>query len=75
MRYDRQLCWCVTTFDMLGTPRHELTPNVTVSVAWFFLVAGSYMMTQWAVKKHRNYKKEFGNQYPKNRKALFPFIL
>ncbi|SBS91783.1 3-oxo-5-alpha-steroid 4-dehydrogenase, putative [Plasmodium ovale curtisi] len=31
-------------------------------------------MAIWALKKHSNYKKEFPN-YPKNRKAIFPFIL
>jgi very-long-chain enoyl-CoA reductase len=32
-------------------------------------------MTQWALKKHNNYKREFGKEYPRGRKALFPFIL
>jgi very-long-chain enoyl-CoA reductase len=31
-------------------------------------------MTVWAIKKHKNYKKEFGKEYPK-RQAIFPFIL
>lgn len=30
-------------------------------------------MTIWAIKKHKNYKKEFGKQYPK-RKVIFPFV-
>jgi hypothetical protein len=28
----------------------------------------------WASKKHRAYKKEFGDKYPRNRKAMIPFI-
>jgi len=31
-------------------------------------------MYVWAVKKHRLYRKEFGSEYPKDRKAMFPFI-
>jgi very-long-chain enoyl-CoA reductase len=31
-------------------------------------------MAKWAQKKQRNYKKEFGDKYPGNRKAMFPFI-
>ncbi|KAI9057322.1 hypothetical protein FKP32DRAFT_1598411 [Trametes sanguinea] len=43
--------------------------------AWIFWVAGTYQMAAWAIKKHKNYKKEFGKDYPANRKAMFPFIL
>lgn len=31
-------------------------------------------MTMWALDKHRKYRKEF-KDYPRNRKAIFPFIL
>ncbi|PIL35638.1 hypothetical protein GSI_02367 [Ganoderma sinense ZZ0214-1] len=40
-----------------------------------YAVVSTYQMTVWALKKHRNYKKEFGKEYPRNRKAMFPFIL
>lgn len=40
-----------------------------------FTVAGAYVMTGWALKRHSNYKKIFGDRYPKNRKAIFPYIL
>ena len=46
-----------------------------VALAGIFLVVSVYQMTVWALKKHRNYKKEFGKEYPRNRKAIFPFIL
>lgn len=31
-------------------------------------------MAVWALKKHRNYRKEF-KDYPRKRKAMFPFLL
>ena len=31
------------------------------------------MMVVWAIKKHKNYRKEFGKEYPK-RKVLVPFV-
>ena len=40
---------------------------------WLFVAVSTYQMTVWAIKKHRNYKKEFGDKYPK-RNILFPFI-
>ncbi|XP_015597859.1 very-long-chain enoyl-CoA reductase [Cephus cinctus] len=42
--------------------------------AGLFAFAGAYQMTVWALGKHRAYKKEFPN-YPKNRKAIIPFVL
>ncbi|KAF5279008.1 hypothetical protein FQA39_LY05686 [Lamprigera yunnana] len=42
--------------------------------ALLFTLIGGYQMTVWALSKHRNYKKEFP-EYPKNRKAIIPFIL
>lgn len=42
--------------------------------AWIFLVISTYQMYVWAVKKHRAYRKEFGSDYPRDRKAMFPFI-
>lgn len=42
--------------------------------AALFTFAGMYQMTIWALGKHRNYKKEFSN-YPKQRKAILPFLI
>lgn len=42
--------------------------------AGLFALAGMYQMTVWAIGKHRNYKKEFPN-YPKQRKAILPFLI
>ena len=47
--------------------------DVDVAIAWFFIAVGSYMMGVWAIKKHRNYKKEFGKEYPK-RNIMIPFV-
>ncbi|GAA5872186.1 hypothetical protein JCM16303_001004 [Sporobolomyces ruberrimus] len=57
------------------------------SLAWFaftgltlnwaaglFTVVAVGQMYVWAVKKHRRYRKEFGDKYPRGRKAMFPFI-
>jgi very-long-chain enoyl-CoA reductase len=49
-----------------------LTRNYT---AYIFTVFSIVQMAKWAVEKHRRYKKEFGDKYPKGRKAMFPFIL
>ncbi|ENN76812.1 probable very-long-chain enoyl-CoA reductase art-1 [Dendroctonus ponderosae] len=42
--------------------------------AGLFALTGLYQMTIWALAKHKNYKTEFPN-YPKQRKAIIPFVL
>lgn len=42
--------------------------------ALLFAAAGMYQMTMWALGKHKQYKAEF-KDYPKNRKAIIPFLL
>jgi very-long-chain enoyl-CoA reductase len=44
-------------------------------LAWVFTVLAVGQMGLWALKKHKNYKKEFGKEFPKGRKALIPLIL
>jgi very-long-chain enoyl-CoA reductase len=39
-----------------------------------FLGVGAAQMTVWALKKHRNYRREF-KDYPRGRKAIFPFVI
>ena len=39
-----------------------------------FATLGFMQMSQWALGKHRNYKKEFSN-YPRSRKAIVPFFI
>eukprot|EP01137_Pigoraptor_chileana_P029414 Opistho-2@14629 len=43
--------------------------------AVIFTIAGLVQMSVWALGKHRNYKKEFGNEYPRGRKAILPFLV
>ncbi|KAJ7629377.1 3-oxo-5-alpha-steroid 4-dehydrogenase-domain-containing protein, partial [Mycena polygramma] len=40
-----------------------------------FLAVSTVQMALWAVKKQGAYKKEFGDKYPRSRKAMFPGIL
>lgn len=42
--------------------------------SYVFLVVGTGTMMMWAKQKHAKYKKTFGSKYPKNRKAMIPFI-
>lgn len=44
------------------------------STAWFFYVVGTGQMIIWAIKKHKSYRKEFGSDYPRGRKIMFPFL-
>merc|ERR1712137_114976 len=48
--------------------------------AVLFMAQGAYQMYVWALGKHKRYKREFNGEngttvYPKNRKALVPFVL
>lgn len=49
-----------------------LTQTLT---AILFTIAGALQMTVWAQQKHRAYKKEFADKYPKQRKAIIPFVI
>lgn len=42
--------------------------------AWLFWTVSTAQMMSWAAKKQRAYKKEFGKDYPRKRKAMIPFI-
>ena len=52
----------------------ELT-IILLSSAWLFVAVGGFIMSKWALKKHKAYKREFGEAYPRHRKAIIPFIL
>lgn len=41
---------------------------------WLFYIVGTGTMMNWAKTKHAKYQKEFGDKYPKSRKAMIPFI-
>ena len=77
-----------TENPLTGLFRFVSCPNYTYEVgAWLgfsimtqtlpallFATVGFYQMAVWALGKHRNYKKEF-QTYPKERKAILPFVL
>ncbi|KAK7206552.1 3-oxo-5-alpha-steroid 4-dehydrogenase-domain-containing protein [Myxozyma melibiosi] len=48
-----------------------LTRNWAAAVFW---TVSTVTMFKWALKKHSKYKREFAGKYPKNRKAMFPYI-
>nr|GAT52735.1 predicted protein [Mycena chlorophos] len=49
---------------------------ISASPAAALFIAVSFgQMLIWAQKKHRAYKKEFGDKYPRNRKAIVPYII
>lgn len=70
-------------FDLVSFPNYYFE-----SLSWFayfliaqnwsalvFLIVGSGQMAIWAIKKHQRYRKEFGSKYPRNRKAMIPYLL
>ncbi|KAF8339664.1 3-oxo-5-alpha-steroid 4-dehydrogenase-domain-containing protein [Cantharellus anzutake] len=69
-------------FELVSVPNYftEVVAWTAITVmtqspfAVLFLVVSTGQMAIWAAKKHRGYKKEFGSNYPKGRKAMFPFI-
>lgn len=68
-------------FDLVSCPNYlfESLAWTTISIltlswsAHLFLVVAVGQMYVWAVKKHKGYRKEFSD-YPRGRKAIFPFI-
>ncbi|KAF7977044.1 hypothetical protein HWV62_4812 [Athelia sp. TMB] len=69
-------------FDLVSVPNYffeevgwAVIAGLTGSwVAYGFLIVATGQMALWAQKKHRAYKKDFGKEYPRNRKAMIPFI-
>ncbi|KAF8576104.1 hypothetical protein K439DRAFT_690815 [Ramaria rubella] len=70
-------------FDFVSCPNYfwEIVGWTAIAIlahnvsAYGFLVISTGQMLIWALKKHRAYKREFGKDYPQERKALFPFII
>jgi len=68
-------------FELVSCPNYtfEIASWASFSLMTFsfsallFTVVGAAQMTQWALDKHRAYRKEF-TSYPK-RKVIFPFVL
>lgn len=68
-------------FNLVSCPNYFFEIMAWVSVTLlvphflsiFFLVTGAGQMWFWAVKKHKQYKKDFPD-YPKGRKVMIPFL-
>ncbi|VDB86649.1 unnamed protein product [Peniophora sp. CBMAI 1063] len=69
-------------FNLVSFPNYlfESLGWVTVSVmtgswaAWLFTAVSAGQMLIWAQKKHKAYKREFGKEFPRGRKAMIPFL-
>ena len=53
---------------------HFIGIVMTFVIAGIFLVVSAVQMGLWAIKKHKAYKREFGDKYPRGRKVMIPFI-
>lgn len=70
-------------FDLVACPNYtfEVLSWVGFSIftqipfAYLFTLVGFLQMADWAVKKHKGYKKSFDKEYTKlGRKAIIPFV-
>lgn len=69
-------------FELVSCPNYffevlswfAITMMTLSSSALVFLVVSAAQMTVWAIKKHKNYRKEFGSEYPRRRKIMYPFV-
>ncbi|BFZ59244.1 Very-long-chain enoyl-CoA reductase [Saitoella coloradoensis] len=69
-------------FNLVSFPNYFFETMGWTIVAWMtrsfaaylFLIVSSGQMLVWAIKKHQRYRKEF-KDYPRGRKAMFPFII
>lgn len=43
--------------------------------SYLFTAVSFFQMLVWALEKHRRYRKEFGDKYPRGRKAIVPFVI
>ncbi|PWN30730.1 hypothetical protein BDZ90DRAFT_22286 [Jaminaea rosea] len=69
-------------FELVSCPNYLFETIAWLSItiltaspaAALFSAVSVGQMAIWAAKKHRNYKKEFGKEYPRGRKAMFPLV-
>jgi len=61
------------TFEVLSWVGFSIMTMLPMS--YLFTLVGFLQMADWAQKKHRGYKKQFPDEYPKlKRKAIVPFL-
>lgn len=58
-------------FESLGWLAVTLTSQNLSNLV--FLTVGTLTMFNWAVRKHKRYRRDFPD-YPRNRKVMFPFV-
>jgi len=66
------------TYEILGWLGFCVMTSSLAAV--LFTAQGAFQMYAWAIGKHKRYKREFNGEngttvYPKNRKALIPFLV
>lgn len=71
-------------FDLVACPNYffevmswvGFSAMTQLPASYLFTAAGLYQMSEWALKKHSEYKKTYGKEYTDlKRKAILPFIL
>lgn len=70
-------------FDLVSCPNYTyeigswigFTLMTQTLTALLFTLAGAGQMTIWALGKHRAYKQEFKEKYPRQRKSIIPFLV
>lgn len=69
-------------FELVSCPNYffEVTAWAAVTLmtlslsALIFTIVSTAQMTLWAIKKHKNYRREFGSAYPASRKIMYPYV-
>jgi very-long-chain enoyl-CoA reductase len=62
------------TFEVMSWVGFSIMTNITLS--YVFTLVGFIQMSDWAIKKHKDYKKTYEKEYTSlNRKAIIPFVL
>ena len=62
------------TFEVFSWVGFSIMTNIPFSYA--FTIVGFLQMTDWALKKHKEYKKTYDKEYiALKRKAIVPFLI
>ncbi|RDB14583.1 Uncharacterized protein C9.08c [Hypsizygus marmoreus] len=59
--------------SLLSNPAYLFAPNL--APPYIFLLSEVLLMLPRAIRGHQWYRQKFGEQYPKDRKAVVPFLL
>jgi len=61
------------TFEVLSWVGFSIMTNIWLS--WLFTLVGFLQMTDWALKKHKEYKKSYPEYSKMKKKAIVPFVI